>query len=761
MKIHYIILLGILLFLMLRCIILTLKTKTKYSLSIIYLLISAIIATIIYILFLLSTKHKMAVLFDGLYFICTDWLLILMLNFLISYADENKHYMILQKIFIILASIDSISLLINNFENHMFTLKLTRYGSSGTYYWSNHFFTPHYVHLGFCYFITLVCFIFLIKKIITYPKLYKAKYISIFFPFMIVLLINFICYSLDLPIDYSVSLYSLLAVNICYYSLFATPKKVIFDTNNYMVQSIKSCIFYLDIQWNCIFANNEAKKLFNVNETNNYKKIEDYVKDFKESYKDKVRDLEEWENIHIINGETHYFDESFQKIKDKHDSDIAYFFTLQDKTERIKKYHEEQYKASHDSLTDSYNRESFFNEAKKILNKEPDVPRYMLASNIKDFKLLNDLFGSKTGDALLKKQGELVKLFENQYDICGRISDDKFAMILPKANFNEQIFISCIKELELLFNANNYKIHYYLGVYEITNTNESIHSMYNKANMAIDTIKGNYEWIVAYYDNSIMQKLLYEKNIISEFNNAVKENQFLMYLQPQFDCHEKLLGAEALIRWQHPTRGLLFPGSFIEIFENSGLIHKLDKFIWEEACKKLKEWELAKRDDLYISVNISTKDFYYLNLYDEFTSLVEKYEINPKNLKLEITETVLMSDLDNHIKIIKDLRKYGFDVEIDDFGSGYSSLNMLKDIYVDVLKIDMIFLRGNHNNNRNKIILSSIISMSKALGILVISEGVETKEQLLMLKEMGCDVFQGYYFEKPIPVKDFEQKYME
>lgn len=270
MKLYYIILLGILLLLMFKCITLASKAKTKYSLSIISLLTSALISTIIYSIFLISTNHKIAVFFDGLYFICTDWLLILMLNFLISYASEHKTYKILKKIYIIAASIDTISLIVNNFKGHMFILKLVEYKNTESFYWSSHFYTPQYIHLGFCYTITLTCFFLLINKIITSPKLYKAKYVSVFFPFMIVFICNYFCYSLDLPIDYSVSLYSLLAVNICYYSLFATPKKIIYNTHNYMSQSAKRCIFYLDIDWNCIFANDEAKKLFNITGTNQY-----------------------------------------------------------------------------------------------------------------------------------------------------------------------------------------------------------------------------------------------------------------------------------------------------------------------------------------------------------------------------------------------------------------------------------------------------------------------------------------------------------
>ena len=191
----------------------------------------------------------------------------------------------------------------------------------------------------------------------------------------------------------------------------------------------------------------------------------------------------------------------------------------------------------------------------------------------------------------------------------------------------------------------------------------------------------------------------------------------------------------------------------------NGLISDVDRYIWEQACKQLSKWKAEGRNDLYISVNISPMDLYFMNIYQVFVGLVARYQISPKNLKLEITETAIAMDFNRHLELISKLRSIGFIVEMDDFGSGYSSLNMLKDINVDILKIDMAFLRKANDEERSKKILQMIISLSKQLGMPVVTEGVEKEEQVRFLTEMGCDIFQGYYFNKPMPVEEFEKKY--
>jgi EAL domain-containing protein (putative c-di-GMP-specific phosphodiesterase class I) len=255
------------------------------------------------------------------------------------------------------------------------------------------------------------------------------------------------------------------------------------------------------------------------------------------------------------------------------------------------------------------------------------------------------------------------------------------------------------------------------------------------------------------------QKVVSDNRLVSEFDAALDQNQFEMFLQPQVRADGSLTSAEALVRWRHPERGLISPVEFIPVFEETGLIYRLDQRIWELAAQKLREWREEGHDDVKISVNISARDFYYLDIYKSFTELVEKYGIDPHMLNVEITETAIMMNLDKQLVLLDRLQKYGFHVEIDDFGSGYSSLNMLKNIHADVLKIDMGFLRETQNHKRTKIILNMIIELAKQLHMTVITEGVETEKQVEFLTKAGCDVFQGYYYSKPITVGEFEERY--
>ena len=251
-----------------------------------------------------------------------------------------------------------------------------------------------------------------------------------------------------------------------------------------------------------------------------------------------------------------------------------------------------------------------------------------------------------------------------------------------------------------------------------------------------------------------------EQKIIGEFEDALSMGQFAMFLQPVVNMDGKIAMAEALVRWIHPDRGIIAPGSFIPLLEKTGYIYKLDMFIWEQAVKRLAYWASIDRDDVSISVNISVKDFYYIDLFETFTSLVEKYRVDPKRLKLEITESIFMTEIERQIDIINSLKEYGFLIEIDDFGSGYSSLNMLKEVPADILKMDMAFLSMDKNASKGRKIINTIITLAKALGMFVIIEGVENKEQLDYLSGTGADYLQGYYFDKPLPVKKFEEYYL-
>ena len=343
--------------------------------------------------------------------------------------------------------------------------------------------------------------------------------------------------------------------------------------------------------------------------------------------------------------------------------------------------------------------------------------------------------------------------------IAARINSDRFAMLIPKKSFSVDMILSIIHRMQDYFKDSSFHLHIFTGVYDINDLEEPVSIMCDKANLASETIKNEYKSNIAYYTERLFESSIEERRIIGEFERAISNNEFEMYLQPQVDSSGNLYGAEALVRWQHPERGLLSPAIFIDVLEKTGFIYRLDRYMWDKAAKKLSEWKKEGKDQYHISVNRSTKDFYLVDVYETFVGLVDKYDIDPVNLNIEITETTLMSDFDKNMGIIRLLQNYGFNIEIDDFGSGYSSLNMLKDISADVLKIDMGFLRASENEAKGLDILESIITLAGKLGMKVITEGVETKKQLYMLVEMGCDMYQGYYFSKPIPVDEFEKKY--
>lgn len=522
-----------------------------------------------------------------------------------------------------------------------------------------------------------------------------------------------------------------------------------------VVASMDDSVFCYDLWGNCLYTN--SAQTISPNYSGEALSKEIYSRWSKTNPND-ARHFISWEHSQIVDNTTRYFNTTYQKIFDKKGIYVGCYFTIYDKTKEVEQFNEAHYKMTHDNLTGLYNREYFFECVAERLKAAPNKRYFMICSNIKGFKLFNELFGTQKGDEVLITQAELIKQYADNNSISGRISGDEFALLIDTGIINEKIFVDLVTAMRKRFNNNLYRLHINIGIYEITNPSEPVSTMCDKCKIAIESFSGDYNNIISHYDGQLLEKSLYERKIVSEFDKSLENSEFKLYLQPQYSTHGNILGAEALVRWHHPLRGIIYPGDFIETFEKTGIIYKLDYYMWELAASKLAEWKERGFNHLYISVNISAKDFYYMNVFKEITSIVTKYDIDPKNLKLEITETVLMTE-SHSMKLIKKLRDFGFLIEIDDFGSGYSSLNMLKDIDVDVIKIDMGFLRDTQNTKegRSELILDSIITMIKHLGMEVITEGVETKEQVEMLTKMGCDVFQGYYFSKPLSIEDFEK----
>lgn len=417
-----------------------------------------------------------------------------------------------------------------------------------------------------------------------------------------------------------------------------------------------------------------------------------------------------------------------------------------------------EYRLNYDSLTKAYNRYGFYKNAQKLIKEHTDTEYCLILSDIKSFKLINEIYGENIADKILIDEVNIIRQKMKGNSVLGRLNGDIIAMVIPKEYLSEKEFSDMIKLLSDRYSNKNFRLHIYLGVYYIKDVNETIRQMVDKVSLVIMKSKGNMSNYILYYDENSYRNDIFKQQLIGEFETALNENQFCMYLQPQTDKDGNMLGAEALIRWNHPNMGLIMPGAFIECFEDAGLIYRLDNYIWEEAAKQLKIWKDSGYN-YYISVNISAKDFYHIDVYQTFKNLVSKYGIDTDKLHIEITETALSEDKQAAHKTIERLRDEGFIIEIDDFGSGYSSFNFLKDVCADVIKIDRVFLKKSSHEERGEQILRSIISLSHDIGMDVITEGVENVDQLSMLAKMNCDWFQGYYFSKPIAVGDFEEKY--
>ena len=415
---------------------------------------------------------------------------------------------------------------------------------------------------------------------------------------------------------------------------------------------------------------------------------------------------------------------------------------------------------NYDPLTEIYSKNKFFSASKALLKANPDKQFAFLRLDIDRFKLINSFFGTAYGDRLLKHVAKRIRDFAKTTECCtfGRIDADVFGIFTPYQGKEETVkqIEQAVENMKKLSASYNIMIVY--GVYVVTDRSLPISFMCDRAALAAKTVKGHYMKSYAFYDDKMRLSIENEQNIINEMSDALENHEFVPYYQPKYDVTtNKPVGAEALARWIHPTKGFISPGVFIPIFEKNGFISKLDFYIWECVCKQLKGWKDSGVPLFPVSVNVSRVNLYNPNLSKIIIELTKKYDVDPKYFNIEITESVYTDDNVMIDDITSQLRNNGFTILMDDFGSGYSSLNVLKDVQVDMLKMDMMFMFKAKYDGRAETIISSVIRMAKWLNIPVIAEGVDRAEQVEFLKSVGCDYIQGFYYSKPLPAADYEK----
>ena len=737
------------------CAVKSINKKGKLAKIVLYYEAVAFIAGVFFWIYTYVPGINITTFCKGVTFACYDWLVILLMYYTQYYTGLFKGVWAVKITMMLYSAIDSFVMIANTCTHNVFTIsEITKGEIVVDYVKTSFFYQAHFIYNYVVIIVILISFIFMIAKS---SRFYSFRYQVIFIALFSGFVLDLATVSSQSIYDLSTPIYGFMSMIIYYLTLSYVPNELIENTLSLIIKDMNSGIVCFDIHGRCIYCNDILRELYGIG--HDYEEMEKEYRKWIQSIEENRKDSMKMETSIYQNGEKKYYEIVYKRTYDDKQNQVCDYFIFNDRTEDVVSLEHEKYRASHDTLTGLLNKEQFYIETAKLIKENRDVKYCLVCSNIKDFKFVNELFGIEKGNEILKKQAEYMKNIIGEDSLAARLHADRFAICMPRIRFDEDLINEAITGIQEAFKNSSLHMHIFVGVYDIHDVQERVSIMCDKANLASETIKNEYKSSVAYYTEHLLEKSIEERKIIGEFDRALDNEEFVMFLQPQVDVSGKPFGSEALVRWQHPDKGLLAPGVFIDVLEKTGFVYRLDRYMWDKAVKQLAEWKKRGINDYHISVNISTKDFYLIDVYETFVGLVEKYDIDPKLLKLEITETALMSDFNKNMVIIKRLQKYGFDIEIDDFGSGYSSLNMLKDISADVLKIDMGFLRASENEVKGQDILESIIGLANKLGMRVITEGVEKKTQVDMLYDMGCKMFQGYYFSKPIPVDEFEKKY--
>ena len=380
--------------------------------------------------------------------------------------------------------------------------------------------------------------------------------------------------------------------------------------------------------------------------------------------------------------------------------------------------------------------------------------------DIEHFHLINEIYGRVEGDRILQKVASMIMSeLDGSYGIACRYAADTFYIYHSCTSDYCTLAERILNEIaEGAFESANIRLR--IGINKDVDRLVQPEQWFDHAKLACDGLRGDYTRQMAYYDSAIHDRQLYHERLIRDIDSSIANKDFTVFFQPKYGIdgdRPVLRSAEALIRWKHPELGMISPGDFIPLFEGNGLVQKLDRFVWEEAASQIAQWKKKFGITVPVSVNVSRIDIFDPDLEDRLLGILDKNGLTTSELLLEITESAYSDSAVRLIEVVNNLRDKGFKIEMDDFGSGYSSLNMLTTIPIDVLKMDMKFVSNMLKDEKSLKLCELVMDISRFLDVPVVAEGVEEKAQLDMLKSMGCQIIQGYYFSKPLPADQFEE----
>lgn len=415
-----------------------------------------------------------------------------------------------------------------------------------------------------------------------------------------------------------------------------------------------------------------------------------------------------------------------------------------------------------DALTGLYNRDYFFQYAYRMHREQPEAQMDAIVLNIEHFHMINAINGWDFGNQVLRALGnEVQNIAKALGGIAGRFGADRFDIYCRHTEDYRAIYDRLQNKVEAI--SPNASIRLRMGVMPWQADLEPI-QMFDRARTACNLARGHYEDRLIVFDNQVRERELLDQRLLNDLRRALDSYEFEVNYQPKYDVRTeppKLVSAEALVRWNHPELGMIAPNDFIPLFERNGQIREVDKYVWSEAARQVARWRAQFGVTIPVSINLSRVDIFDPTLENTLDSILQQNGLTPDVLKLEITESAYTENADQLICVVENLRKNGYTIEMDDFGTGYSSLNMLSSMPIDVLKMDRSFISNMENSEKDKQLVALIFGIAENLDITVIAEGVETEAQLLLLKQMGCTLVQGYYFSHPLHPSDFEAQLLK
>ena len=687
------------------------------------------------------------------YYIGMDFILLALIAFSKEYyrVQNGKQQRVPVLVYLILAA-DLVQMALNPVFGHAFTLQeITVYNAP--YYlmvplWGQVF------HRIACYGVLGLIMLSYFMLMIRMPKISRERFTVIFLSMLAGSLWQTFYIFSRTPIDRSMIGFALFGVMIFYFSIYYHPVRLLDRLLANIVSDLKVAVFLFGPIGKCIWANEPARKLSGC-------VGEDYDgagAALREHF-GVLEELPEKTNVEFSLGageDARYYKLDRSSIFDENGKKLGFYVNVINCTAEKKQVMQELYAAKHDVLTGLYTKEYLFQKIRERLQRHELKDYFIAYIDVRNFKIVNDVFGKDFGDQALMQIADWIRKYSDETCIYGRMSGDSFGSCLPKKSFIPHVVEQDLAGFVVKRGSAVHRLVIHIGFCDIGDEDQDVSILFDRAHLALSSIKDDFKTHVAFYDSRLRERVRWNQEISAQLGDAILKNEIFPYLQPIADREGRIVGAEALARWIHPTHGFMPPGNFIPLFEENGMIADLDRHIWRAACRILADWK-ETHPELFLSVNVSPRDFYLTDVLTDITGMVEEYAVDPKKLRIEVTETSMMNDTDDRMRILDEFRRRGFILEMDDFGSGYSSLNMLKDMPVDVLKIDMKFLGRSKDESRANTIVKNVIRLSEDLGIMSLTEGVETMDQFHMLAEMGCELFQGYYFAKPVPLAEFDQ----